>query len=298
MRASDAQLRITHYGLGSKVVFAGILFLLVRHTEDLFAATAIADSPGETVKQVGKIVHPDLKESSGLVVSRQYREVFWTHNDGPHPTLYAIRRDGSSIAEFAVEGATFEDWEDIAIDAEKHLYLADTGNNKGTRPHLNIHQIDEPDPAAAVRSVKVTRTWQVRYAAAPRDFEGLFIWKGFGYLVAKLTDDQKAELFRFPLSDAKMPVNLKLVARLDVTSPVAGADISSDGRLLALVAQSGAFVFRIEGDVARAGSMKPERTRFRHEEAEGCCFVPEGLLVCAESREIYLFIDPIFRVKQ
>jgi hypothetical protein len=89
-------------------------------------------------------------------------------------------------------------------------------------------------------------------------------------------------------------LTLELVAATKIESPVAGADISPDGRLLALVAKSGAFVYRIDGDVAKAGKRKVYQTKFRHEHIEGCCFVPEGLLATAESREIYLFTDEPF----
>jgi len=75
---------------------------------------------------------------------------------------------------------------------------------------------------------------------------------------------------------------------------VTGADISADGQLLGLVAKSGAFVYRINGEVAKAVSMKPFHTKFKHEHIEGGCFVPEGLLATAESREIFLFTNEAF----
>jgi hypothetical protein len=60
------------------------------------------------------------------------------------------------------------------------------------------------------------------------------------------------------------------------------------------VAKSGAFAYRINCDIPRAGKMKPAHTKFKHEHIEGCCFVPEGLLATAETREIFLFTDPAF----
>jgi hypothetical protein len=78
---------------------------------------------------------------------------------------------------------------------------------------------------------------------------------------------------------------------------VTGADISPDGKLLGLVAKSGAFVYRIDGDVARVVKGKPFQAKFRHEHIEGCTFVPDGLLATAESREIYLYTDAAFRWK-
>ena len=39
-----------------------------------------------------------IKESSGVIASRRYADVFWTHNDGGGPkkqVLYAIDREGN-----------------------------------------------------------------------------------------------------------------------------------------------------------------------------------------------------------
>jgi hypothetical protein len=109
--------------------------------------------------------------------------------------------------------------------------------------------------------------------------------------------DARAQIFRFPLAESREPVVLQLVATTKIESPVTGADISPDGTRLGLVAKSGAFVYRIDGDVARAGKGKPYQTKFRHESIEGCAFVPDGLLATSESREIYLFTDAAFRAK-
>jgi hypothetical protein len=120
-------------------------------------------------------------------------------------------------------------------------------------------------------------------------------------VISKVQDNARAQIFRFPLGNAApsaetpvIPVTLELVATTKIESPVTGADLSPDGNLLGLVAKSGAFVYRVRGDPARAGKSKPHQTKFRHEHIEGCTFVPEGLLATAESREIYLFTDPAF----
>jgi hypothetical protein len=113
--------------------------------------------------------------------------------------------------------------------------------------------------------------------------------------VSKVFKDARAQIYRFPLAPSKEPALLELVATTKIESPVTGADISPDGRMIGLVAKSGAFVYRIDGDVARAGKGKPYQAKFRHDSIEGCTFVPEGLLATAESREVFLFTDPAFR---
>lgn len=255
-------------------------------------------APG--VQQVGRITDVRIKESSGVSASRKYANVFWTHNDGGglgKQYLFAIHRTGDTVAAFPVEGAEFVDWEDIAIDDSGHLFLADIGNNDSMRREVGVYQIDEPDPKAGGRPVLIKRQWRLHYPERPFDAESLFIWNGQGYIVSKVVNDARAQIFGFPLVDSKEPIKLSLVATTKVDSPVSGADISPDGRLLAMVAKNGPYIFHIDGDVSLATKGKSPVTKFRHESIEGCCFVPDGLLATSESRKVYLFTDPAFRWK-
>ena len=252
-------------------------------------------APG--VLQVGRITHQHITESSGLVASREYPGVFWTHNDGggfKKQVLYAITREGKFVGEFRVTGALLHDWEDIAIDGERHLFVGDLGNNNALRKELAVYELAEPDPKASHTSVKVSRGWQLRFPQAPFDCESLFVWRGYGYVISKVFNDQRAEIYRFPLTAQKEPSVLELVIRLKIDSPVTGANISADGKLLGVVSKAGAYVYRIDGEVSRAARQKPFQAKFSHQHIEGCCFVPDGLLATAESREIYLFTDEAF----
>jgi hypothetical protein len=250
------------------------------------------------VLEIGRIANPRISESSGIVASRQHPGVFWTHNDGGGPkrqTLYAIRRQGGSVAQFLVTGSWLEDWEDIAIDDEGRLYLGDIGNNDAKRDQLAVYEIDEPDPKTPRGTVTINRGWPLRFPKKPFDCEALFVWQGHGYVISKVFKDKRAEIYRFPLTGPQAPHVLEWVARLPIESPVTGADLSSDGRRLGVVCKAGAFVFRLNGDLAGAGKARFHRVRLRDEHIEGCCFVPQGMLATAESREIYLFTDEAFR---
>ncbi len=261
-------------------------------------ASAAGEEVAPGVRLVGRVAHPRLAECSGIVASRQYPGTFWVHNDGGGPrrqVLYAIRRSGETQAEFNVVDAMFGDWEDIAIDDQHRLYLGDIGNNDARRNEIAVHQVDEPNPAGPPGPVHVRNSWRLRYPGPAFDAEGLFVWKEFGYVVSKVFKDERAELYRFPLASTQKTVTLEFVARTKIESPVTAADISADGSRLALMAKAGAYLFEIEGDIARVNKAKGSPVKFRHEHIEGCTFVPEGLLAVAESREIFLFTDPVFR---
>jgi hypothetical protein len=253
-------------------------------------------APG--VRLVARISDSRIKESSGIVASRRYVNVYWTHNDGGGPkkqVLYAIDRKGNTRALFSVIDLTLHDWEDIAIDDAGHLYIGDIGNNESKRDTLAVYEIDEPNPKAGTGDVSPKRAWNLKFPQKPFDCESLFVWKDYGYVVSKVFDKARAQIFRFPLKDTNAPLTLELVATTKIESPVTGADISADGTLLGLVAKNGAYVFRIDGDVAGVIKAKPHHTKLKNEHIEGCCFVPEGLLVTSERRNIFLFTDSAFR---
>lgn len=252
------------------------------------------------VSLVGHIAHPRITESSGVVSSRQFTNVLWTHTDGggaKKQVLYALTRDGQSLGEYTVADVLVIDWEDIATDDQKHLYIGDLGNNDAKRSELAVYQVEEPDPKSNLRVVQPKKSWRLRFPGEPFDCESLLVWQGHGYVVSKVFKDARAEIFRFPLTDSKEPTVLEWVATTRIESPVTGAAISPNGKLLGLVAKSGAFVYQIDGDLARAGKAKPFQVKFRDRNVESCTFVPEGLLATAESREIYLFTDSAFQWK-
>ena len=256
-----------------------------------------AEKPlGQGIVRVGLLGHPKITESSGVVASRQHTNVFWTHTDGgKDETLYAVSREGQTLGEFKVAVAKFDDWEDIAIDDQHRLYLADTGDNETKRKQVRVYRVDEPDPASTRGFVRANQKWELRWPDGPVDSEGLFIQGANGYLVTKVKNNRTAALYRFDLNAAEKQF-LELAARLNIDSPVTGADIAPNGAAVAFASGDGVYVYRIDGDLAKLARMQPHFTRFRHDSIEGCTFVREGLLTTAESREIILFTAEPFRV--
>ena len=283
----------------SKTIALRLVSLLVA---SLSACHDAGPKPGEEiapgVRLLARISDPRIVESSGVIASHRYSNVFWTFNDGGGPkkqVLYAIDREGRTLAAFPIIDAIFRDWEDIPIDDAGHLYLGDIGNNDAKRDMLAVYEIDEPNPNAGASSISPKRGWKLKFPAAPFDCESLFIWKGYGYVISKVFDHARAQVFRFPLKETNEPLTLELIATTKIESPVTGADISVDGNLLGLVAKDGAYVFRIAGDVARVAEIEPHQAKLKDEHIEGCCFVPDGLLATSERRTIFLFTDPAFR---
>jgi hypothetical protein len=217
-----------------------------------------------------------------------------THNDsGGPPVLFAVTREGKTVAQFRVNAPNV-DWEDIALDDQGRLYIGDIGNNGGKRNELIVHQMDEPDPSAAERfkfpkPIRPTATWRLRFPGKPFDSESLFVHQGRGYLISKAFPGFPAELYRFDLEPTDKPVTLKHVATLPIRSPATAADVSADGKLLAVMTLTGPYLLRIDGDPLAAAKARPAHVAHMDLDIEGVCFVDEGLLATTEGRQVLLF---------
>jgi hypothetical protein len=256
---------------------------------------ASGNSLAQGVLQVGAITHPAIRESSGLVASRRYPGVFWTHNDSGKPHfLFAIRQDGAFIRGFQLFGANPIDWEDLARDNAGNLYLADTGIDGLPRTHVAVHRMPEPNPFR-ISGVRVNRTWLLRFPDIRHDVEAFFVWNGFGYLVTKVRTNDLVGIYSFPLSAKGRSILLRKVTDVEVTAQVTAADITPDGQKLALLTEEGAYSFRINGDVSQTGGAPRTFTQLINTFMEGACFTTGGLLVSAETRQMLLFTGDPFR---
>jgi len=246
--------------------------------------SALADS----VTQVGLLEHPQLKECSGIVRSLRYTNVFWTHTDGKKPVLFAVTKEGKTVGTFPVK-VKLNDWEDLAIDGENNLYIADTGNNDLKRKTLVIHRLEEPSPATPSQTVVPNQTWILLQPSVPMDCESFFVHAGRGYLVSKVFKGKKAEIFSFALGNTEPSITLESLGTVPVTDPVTSASLSADAMQLALLTHSGLHLLQLSKPFP---SLTPEKvlqykTGDRH--LEGCTFVHEGVLAAAETREVLLF---------
>ncbi len=141
------------------------------------------------LEEVGAV--PDeLRESSGVVVSRTQPGVLWSHNDsGDGPNLYAIDISGRLLAKIAVTDAMARDWEDIssgpcpAADGNEAsaqpsicLYVADIGDNNEVRREVTIYIVAEPKIGGADTSYTATaRSINLQYAEGPTDAEAIAV---------------------------------------------------------------------------------------------------------------------------
>jgi hypothetical protein len=222
---------------------------------------------------------PRLVESSGVAVSRAYRDVLWTHNDsGDRPYLYATDLRGTDRGALLVPGAQAIDWEDMSLgpcpvafpllprpprsNAPACIYLADTGDNMEFRPFVTIYAIPEPAPPERASDTSGTTrapaVLQVRYPDGSHDVEAVYVSPRDTalYLLSKgATRGNAIRLYRVDRSAWRLPdttsdiVVATLVQTLDIRPHaesgrlVTAGAIRPDGRLVAIRTYTEIYLF-------------------------------------------------------
>jgi hypothetical protein len=157
-------------------------------------------------------VPDELRESSGVVVSRTQPGVVWSHNDsGDGPHLYAIDISGKLLAKIKVANAMARDWEDISSgpcraqgettgpQTSGCLYVADIGDNNQVRRDVTIYIVAEPKLSGSDASPPVTaRSFNFRYAEGPMDAEAIAVRPTGDITIVSKGRNGKIDFFLIP----------------------------------------------------------------------------------------------------
>jgi len=182
-----------------------------------------------------------INETSGLEI---LNEVFITHNDsGGEPSLYFFNLNGEIINSKKLEEESFweiynNDWEDITAD-EDYIYIADTGNNFGTRDNLNIIKVKISDFSIDGK-IDIFYSDQESFFPSSKhkyDAEALLIVEDKIALFSKDRDSLSTDLYLID-DTIKGKQKLSSVANFNVNSLITGGDYDSDTGILALVSYS------------------------------------------------------------
>lgn len=181
-----------------------------------------------------------VHENSGLIY---WRNSLWTHNDsGGEAKIYRLDtlkgRVGQTIE---ISNAKNVDWEDIAQDND-YIYIGDMGNNVGNRTNLCIYKIPksaipEHDDAAVMAEI-IHFSYADQMSKKPAiykhnfDCEAMLVYEDNLLLFSKNWNDLKSRVYQLP----KTPGNyvVEPLNTLDVDGLITGADLSPDGKTIAL----------------------------------------------------------------
>jgi len=166
-----------------------ILLLLVTFSSLLLSQ---ASAPLVTVCSLPSVIN----ESSGI--EKTGANSFWSHNDsGGQPQLYQFDSSGVLLKTLTISNATNIDWEDIAEDSLKNIYIGDFGNNNNDRSvannnRLKIYKITNPNliagtttTASIINFEYVDRNFSASSGNHNFDMEGFFFFNDSLHLFTK-----------------------------------------------------------------------------------------------------------------
>jgi len=254
-----------------------------------------------------------IQEASGIAASRRNPGCYYVHNDsGDQPQVFLIDRSGRTRLTIRLRGAQAVDWEDIAIAPGRtpgafDVCVADIGDNFCRRSELVIYRfaevaLDEQPDGKPVYVEPIG--YRLRYASGPADAEAFCVdpRSGDAYIVTK--GAERAAVYRLPAPwDAQQPMVLKKLMDLELPSvtalsrTVTAADVSPDGRHLAVRCYVDGWEWRLPYDAGETGFLlifgtAPQRLSLPPEpQGEALCYSADGrsLLTISEGSRPVLY---------
>ncbi len=284
-----------------------------------------AFAPGAEIEVLGQIESRNLSETSGIAVSGATPGVIWAINDsGNGPFLRAMSTTGSDLGFVRLQQARNIDWEDLAafsLDGEHYLLVADTGDNNTARKVSWLYIVAEPRPGEDGRfsgDVALVSRLPFRYEDGSHDCEAIAVDVEGDRILLITKRETPAAVYELPLTLIAMPrrplearriasaVGLPRPSMAEMLeSPLLGpwrhqptaADLSPDGRTLALLTYRNVYLYTREGSERWSESLARTPRQLplpRLAQFEAVAFSGEHLVVVAEGAgEQVLRIGPL-----
>jgi hypothetical protein len=202
---------------------------------------------------------PDIiNETSGL---EYFNGRFWTFNDsGGEALIYSFSPDKENLdIKYYFTGLKNRDWEDICAD-DTFLYIADIGNNFGSRDTLKIHKIRIEDFLSWNNKFETIsfsfneKTPEFKNSGNnPFDCEALIIRNDTLYAFTKNWKDKSSQIYRIPTTPGHY--DLSASASIYPEMLVTGAEYSPSDKKLYLIGYRNyipvIFQYEFESDIPK-----------------------------------------------
>ncbi len=204
---------------------------------------AVADADYQ-VSKIGEL-SKRAQESSGLETAGPGGDL-WTHADGGNTArLYRVTRQGDLLQALDLEPLQNIDWEDLAQDDAHQLYVGDFGNNRNKRRNLRIFRLSGPTWQQADT---ITFSYPDQHDFPPAKAHRNFDCEAFYYYQDSLylfTKNRSPTLWtkQYVLPARPGHYVARLIDSLLLPTRVTAADISPDGRRVALLGVDCAYQF-------------------------------------------------------
>ncbi len=226
----------------------------------------------------------DLTEVSGTETIVDSDFIWMLNDSGNKPRLFGVSKKGNIKKELKIK-AKNNDWEDLTSDKLGNLYIGDFGNNLNKRKNLAILKVKHSDleKNKDIEIERISFYYPNQDKFPPKkdkmyfDCEAFFHFNDSLYLFTKsrVKDNHgKTNVYKIPATKGNHEA--KFVSSFntcnDLTCWTTSADISDDGKQVALLTQKAVWIFsNFNADDFFNG--KVETYNFSSEtQKEGVCF--------------------------
>ncbi len=237
-----------------------------------------------------------LNEVSGTEIIAN-SNLIWTLNDsGNASKLYGINEKGIIKKELKIK-AKNNDWEDLASDKEGNIYIGDFGNNLSKRKNLAILIVskDSLNNEGKINIERISFHYPNQKKFPPKkkqlyfDCEAFFHFNDSLYLFTKSrvkNDFGKTNLYKIPAIQGNHEAQFisSFNSCKDMKCWITSADISSDGKQIALLTPKAVWIFyQFENDSFFSG--KNIQFDFDYiSQKEGVCFKDSTTLLITDEK--------------
>ena len=240
-----------------------------------------------------------ISETSGLETLSATKG-FWTINDsGNTNEIFLINNRGKLKQIVKVTNAKNKDWEALASNGSSMLYIGDFGNNNNLRRNLTIYSIDiNTIKNSEVSALKTTFVYEDQVKFPPKkkdrnfDAEALIYFNNYFYVFSKNRSskfDGTTKLYKIPAEKGEQVA--RLIGEFKTCQDqndcrVTGADISDDGKQLALLTHNKIYLFsNYEEDNFFSGENKKIEL-LHNSQKEAICFDGNSLFITDERTKV------------
>lgn len=237
-----------------------------------------------------------LEEVSGTETTPN-SDLIWMLNDsGNKSEIYGINTKGKIKKTIKID-AKNHDWEDLASDNQGNLYIGDFGNNESKRKNLAILKVNtsdlKSDKKVNIERISFKYPDQKKFPAKKKDryfdSESFFWHNNYLYIFTKSrvkNNFGKTSLYRVPAKQGQHIAELLGSYEFcsDMSCWVTSADISNDGKKVALLTPEKVWVFSnfINDNFL---SVQPQDFPFEHvSQKEGLCFKNNNTLYITDEK--------------
>lgn len=259
----------------------------------------ISCSQQEVLKKVFSFPK-NLKEISGIETNNKSKLIWAIQDSGNKAEIYGLDAKGKLVQTIAITNKKNNDWEDMTSDKDGNIYLGDFGNNDNARKDLAIYKLNAADLKDSQAAVSATIPFYFPEQAGfpPKksqlffDVESFFFFENNFYLFTKNRSSKfNGETILYQVPNKVGNHAAKQISKFKTCSgfshcAVTSADISPDGKKVAILTSSYVWVFtNFKGNDFFSGkSQQIDLQNFSQK--EGLCFLGNTkLLVCDERKK-------------